>query len=86
MPELSRFFGIVIRMFYDDHEPAHVHVEYQGQKAKIDLHGNVVKGSLGSRTAVRLVQEWLTLRSEELQRDWELAMKGEPLEKIDPLD
>lgn len=86
MPELSRFFGIVVRMFYDDHEPAHVHVEYQGRKAKIDLDGNVVRGSLGSRTAVKLVREWLSLRSEELERDWELAMKGEPLEKIDPLD
>jgi hypothetical protein len=86
MPELSRFFGIVVRMFYDDHEPAHVHVEYQGRKAKIELDGNVVRGSLGSRTAVRLVREWLSLRCEELERDWELAMKGEPLEKIEPLD
>jgi hypothetical protein len=86
MPELSRFFGIVVRMFYDDHEPAHVHVEYQGRKAKIDLDGNILKGSLGSKTAVRLVREWLSLRTEQLQRDWELAMQGEPLEKIAPLE
>ena len=86
MPELSRFFGIVVRMFYDDHEPAHVHVEYQGRKAKIDLDGNILKGSLGSKTAVKLVREWLSLRSEQLQRDWKLAMQGEPLEKIAPLE
>lgn len=86
MPEVSRFFGIIVRMFYDDHEPAHVHVEYQGRKAKISLDGNILKGSLGSTTAVRLVRQWLRLRHEQLRRDWELAMKGEPLEKIAPLD
>jgi hypothetical protein len=86
MPELSRFFGIVVRMFYDDHEPAHIHVEYQGRKAKIDLAGNVIRGSLGSKTAVRLIREWIDLRGRELPRDWELATLGEPLEKIEPLE
>lgn len=86
MPELFRFFGIVVRMFYDDHDPAHVHVEYQGRKAKIDLEGTILKGSLGSKTAEKLVREWLVLRSDQLERDWELAMRGEPLEKIAPLD
>ncbi|MFM9197127.1 MAG: DUF4160 domain-containing protein, partial [Planctomycetia bacterium] len=70
----------------DNHAPAHVHVEYQARKAKIDLEGTILKGSLGSKTAEKLVREWLVLRSDQLERDWELAMKGEPLEKIAPLD
>ena len=86
MPEISRFFGIVVRMYYDDHDPPHIHVEYQGRKAKIGLDGEVVNGSLGSHTAVRLVREWIELRKNELSRDWELARDREPLERIDPLE
>jgi len=41
MPEISRFFGLVVHMYYDDHEPPHVHVEYQGHKVKLDFQGNV---------------------------------------------
>ena len=50
MPEISRFFGIIIRMFFDEHNPPHIHAEYQGQKAVFDLNGNVARGNLGSRT------------------------------------
>jgi len=42
MPIISTFFGIVIRMFYKEHEPAHFHAEYQGQQSKFDLHGDVM--------------------------------------------
>jgi hypothetical protein len=66
-------------MYYDDHDPPHIHVEYQGRKAKIGLDGEVVNGSLGSHTAVRLVREWIGLRKDELSRDWELARDREPL-------
>ena len=55
MPEISRFFGIIVRMYYDDHPPPHIHAEYQGNKAKIDLGGNVLLGDLRSKTALRLV-------------------------------
>jgi hypothetical protein len=85
MPEIARFFGIVIQMFYDDHDPPHVHAEYQGKKAKIDFHGNVLRGDLGSRTALKLAREWIDLHLEDLDRDWELARQGRPLEKIEPL-
>ena len=50
MPEISRFFGIIIRMFFDERNPPHVHAEYQGQKAVFDLNGNVTRGDLSSRT------------------------------------
>ena len=42
MPEISRFFGIIIRMFYDDHNPPHFHVEFGGKRAKIDFRGNIL--------------------------------------------
>ena len=49
------FFGIVVRMFYKEHEPAHFHAEYQGQQGKFDFDGNPIVGSLESGTAVKLI-------------------------------
>jgi hypothetical protein len=86
MPEICRFFGIVIRMFFDEHDPPHFHAEYQGHKAVFDFNGNVTKGSLASRTATKLVREWIDLRLEELKEDWELARAGKEVRKIDPLE
>lgn len=86
MPEISRFFGIVVRMFYDDHPPPHVHAEYQGYRAKVDFEGNVLAGNLRSRTALRLVREWLDRHTIELERNWELARQSKPLEKVAPLE
>ncbi len=57
VPEVSRFFGIVIRMFYDEHNPPHFHAEYSGKKAVFDFNGNIIKGNLSSRTATKLVRE-----------------------------
>jgi hypothetical protein len=86
MPEISRFFGIIIRMFFDEHNPPHIHTEYQGQKAVFDFGGNVTRGDLGSRTATKLVREWIDLHIEELRADWALAQAGREVEKIAPLD
>ena len=86
MPEISRFFGIVIRMYFHDHPPPHVHAEYQGKKALFDFRGNVVRGELGSRTALRLVREWIDLRANELEQNWDLATAGRDLQKIQPLE
>ena len=85
MPEVSRFFGIIIRMFYDEHNPPHFHAEYSGKKAVFDFEGNVIKGSLSSRTATKLVCEWADFHVSELQEDWELARKNEVIKKIEPL-
>ena len=85
MPIISAFFGIIIRMYYDDHNPPHIHVEYQGNKALLDFRGNILKGDLQSRTALRLVRDWIDLRYEELLEDWKLARKGAEMKKIDPL-
>jgi len=86
MPELSRFFGIIIRMFYDDHDPPHFHVEFQGNKAVFDFKGNILKGNLKSKTATKLVREWVDLHQVELEEDWQLAQNGREIKKIDPLD
>ena len=86
MPEICRFFGIIVRMFYDEHNPPHIHVEYQGNKAVLDFLGNVLKGDLKSRTALRLVREWIDLRLDELRTSWERAQAGREVDRIDPLD
>ena len=85
MPELSRFFGIVVRMYYDDHEPPHIHVTYSGNKAIIDFQGNILKGALNSRTALHLVREWIDLHHAELEEDWKLAKNSQEIRKIEPL-
>jgi hypothetical protein len=86
MPEISRFFGIIIRMFYDEHNPPHFHVEFQGKKAVFDFQGNILKGNLKSKTATKLVREWVDLHQDDLEEDWALAQEGKQLQKIEPLD
>jgi len=86
MPEISRFFGIIIRMFFDEHNPPHIHVEHQGNRAVFDLSGNITRGVLQSRTAIKLVREWIDLHVAELLEDWCLAQAGKEIKKINPLD
>jgi hypothetical protein len=85
MPEISRFFGIIIRMYYDEHNPPHLHAEYQGNKAVFDLDGNMMRGDLRSRTARKLVREWVDLHVDEIAENWDLSMSDKELKKIDPL-
>jgi len=86
MPEICRFFGIIVRMFFDEHNPPHIHVEYQGHKAVLDFSGNVLKGDLKSRTALKLVRDWIDLRADDLHADWQLAQTGQEVNRIAPLD
>ncbi len=85
MPEISRFFGIIIRIFYDEHNPPHFHAEYSGKKAVFDFNGNIIRGNLSSRTVTRLVREWVDLHILELEEDWELARESREIKKIKPL-
>ena len=62
-------------MFYDEHNPPHFHAEYSGKKTVFDFEGNIIKGSLSSRTATKLVREWADFHASELHEDWELARK-----------
>ena len=84
MPEISRFYGIIIRMFFDDHNPPHFHVEYQNYEATVTIENGIIKGEL-PRRALRLVFEWLDLHKDELLDNWEKAKLHEPLEPIEPL-
>lgn len=72
-------------MFFDDHNPSHMHVEYSGKKANFDFNGNVTKGDLNSRTATKLVREWIDLHVLELEECWKLAQESKPIGKIPPL-
>lgn len=63
MPVISVFFGIVIRMFYREHDVAHFHAEYQGQQATFSFDGKLLAGVIGSRTALRLIEEWATAQT-----------------------
>ena len=86
MPELSRFFGVVITMFYNDHEPAHFHARYGTQKAIISLDSlNVLAGSLPPRV-MGLVLEWVVMHRAELQDNWSRAKAKQPLLSIAPLE
>lgn len=85
MPTISAFFGILIRMFYNDHGPAHFHAEYQGERASFDFEGNLLEGEMRSRTAIQLVRQWAELHRTELEDDWQRAREGRPLNYIEPL-
>lgn len=85
MPIVSVFFGIVVRMYYDEHNPPHLHAEYQGSKILLDFRGNILKGDLRSRTALRLVRDWIDLHVDELYENWELARAGKEVKQIAPL-
>jgi len=86
MPEISRFFGIVIKMFFDDHNPPHFHAEYSGALALIDIRNlSVFSGRLPPRV-MGLVIEWATIHQEELFVDWERARSQKDLLKISPLE
>jgi len=86
MPEISRFFGIVIRIFFNDHDPPHFHAVYGGDEALIEIESlTVYRGELPQR-ALAMVLEWAALHRQELRRDWDLARRGRPPEPIAPLE
>jgi hypothetical protein len=86
MPEISRFFGIVIRMYFADHQPPHFHALYGEDEVLISIDTlAVLRGSL-PRRALAMVLEWAALHREELRSDWSLAAAGRALAPIEPLD
>jgi len=85
VPELSRFLGIVIRMYYRDHEPAHFHAAYGDYEVKVHLEDGMVEGRF-PRRALRLVLEWYEIHRGELVANWDRARQLEPLVSIAPLE
>lgn len=85
MPEISRFFGIVIQMYVDDHLPAHFHARQAGREVVVAIETlAIIRGRLSPR-AHALVVEWAALHADELLADWERAQAGLPLLRIAPL-
>jgi len=85
MPEVSRFFGIVIQMYVDDHSPPHFHARHAGKEVSVVIDTlAILRGRLSPR-AHALVVEWAAMHSDELRTDWDLARAGLPLRRIEPL-
>ena len=85
MPRLSEFYGIVIYMYFADHNPPHFHAIYSEHEALIQIDdGSILRGGL-LRTAARLVEQWRTLHHDELLADWALAQQATALNPIEPL-
>ena len=85
MPEISRFYGIVITLNYNDHAPPHFHARYGDHQATIALGGAVLAGSLPPRALV-LVLQWAAAHRAELREDWARSRAQLPLVPIAPLD
>jgi len=84
MPVISRFLGIIILMYWRDHDPPHFHAKYGEHEVMVSIDGKV-EGTFPKR-ALKLVLEWMELHKEELIEDWELSSKGESLKPIAPLE
>ena len=88
MPVISMFYGVMVLMYYFDnkkHHLPHIHAQYGEEEAVISIpEGSVIEGSL--RTAkLKLVQAWIEIHRDELMADWELAVNGQAVFKIEPL-
>jgi len=85
MPELSRFYGIVVKVYYGDHLPAHFHAQYAGYSAKIDIETlALIEGYLPARARGLLI-EWATLHQDELRFAFCRAANFETPGRIEPL-
>ena len=82
------FYGIIISMYYFDnkqHKVPHIHVKYQGEEAVFSIpDGEIIEGSMKTNKR-KLVEAWILIHEDELMADWELAINGEEIFKIEPL-
>ena len=86
MPEVSRFYGIIIRFYFRDHPPTHFHAIYAEHEALIEIEtGRIYQGSL-PKTAHVLVNQWRQIHLQELRDDWNRARLNQPVLAIDPLE
>ncbi len=85
MPIISRFLGIVITMYYNDHSPPHFHAKYGKFEIIVEINSGIVEGKFPKR-ALNHVLEWSEIYKEQLLEDWKLAEQHEQLKKIPPLE
>jgi hypothetical protein len=88
MPVISMFYGVIVLMYYFDnkkHHLPHIHAQYGEDEAVISIpEGSVIEGSLRTNK-LKLVQAWIEIHRDELMADWELAVNGQAVFKIEPL-
>lgn len=85
VPSISSFYGIVIWMYFDDHNPPHFHAEYGEHRVRVRIDSlEPLDGGFPAR-ALRLLREWGSFHQDELRRNWTKAQAGEQLDKIEPL-
>ena len=88
MPVISMFYGLIIAMYYLDtkqHNLPHIHVKYSGSEAVYSIpDGKLLEGSLPANKE-KLVQAWIEIHQEDLMANWELAVTGNAVFRIDPL-
>ena len=85
MPVISRFFGIIIYMYWKDHSPPHFHAKYQDQEITMEIKTGKINGYLSNR-AIKLINDWRKKHKRELLEDWELARDRKILRNIAPLE
>ena len=85
MPIISRFFGIIVFMFWREHQPPHFHAKYGDDEVTVDIQTGKVTGNISSRV-LNMVQEWRELHEDELIANWKLAEENKPLKGIKPLE
>ncbi len=85
MPTISTFYGLVIRMYFNDHAPPHFHVEYAEFKATVNIPMLTIASGKLPRRAQMLVLDWAELHQAELLEDWQLCMDKQQPRQIAPL-
>ena len=81
LPEISRFYGIRIFMYYDEHNPPHFHAKYDGEEAEYNFDGDILRGSMPPRIS-KIIAGWAVLHSRELEENWDDARDGRELTSI----
>jgi hypothetical protein len=88
MPVISMFYGVIILMYYFDnrkHQLPHIHVQYSGEEAVISIpEGEIIEGAIRANK-LKLVQAWIEIHQEDLMADWQLAINGQQVFRIEPL-
>ena len=85
MPVICRFFGIIIFMNYNDHEPPHFHARYGDQEVIVGIISGLVTGQMSKR-ALNMLFEWLDMHRQDLLENWNLATEHKSLKQIAPLE
>ena len=84
MPEICRFYGIVIDLYWMDHNPPHIHVTYGDYECSISITERIIDGKIPAKV-ISKVNLWMDLHQEEIMEQWRRASRGERIERIEPL-